>query len=149
VTILSRLYSPIEVVGRVPAPRSRVFAVLAEPRTYPSWLMGAQRIRSVDPAFPARHSRFEHSVGPAPAMTIDDGAEAVEADPPEKLALEVHLGPVRGAVEFRLEEDGDGTVLVFRERPIGAPAVLTPALRPILYFRNRRSLHRLRAELAR
>ena len=47
----------------VDSPPSRVFAVLADPTTYPDWLVGAQAIRDVDPAWPAPGAKFSHRIG--------------------------------------------------------------------------------------
>ena len=38
-------WSPVEVHAELPAPPDEVFEVLADPETYPEWLIGAQRIR--------------------------------------------------------------------------------------------------------
>jgi uncharacterized protein YndB with AHSA1/START domain len=142
--VLDRLFSPVEARTSVALARPDVFRAIADPRTYPSWLLGAQRIRHVDPAFPAPASQFEHSVGPVDGATVDDSAEALAADPPHRLDLSVHVGPVEGDVTFLLEESGGGTTVTLRERPTGRLAVLTPLLRPLLYARNRWSLHQLR-----
>ena len=48
------------------APVETVFAVLTDPTTYPSWLIGAADIRSIDRSWPAPGSRFHHRVGVGP-----------------------------------------------------------------------------------
>jgi uncharacterized protein YndB with AHSA1/START domain len=137
-------WSPVEVWAELPAPPEEVFDVLADPETYPEWLVGAQRIRSVDSDFPAPGSKFEHSVGASDEASVDDRTEALGADPPHRLDLFVHAGPFHGIVDFEVEPCDGGTSRVrFREAATGALAVLTPLLRPIVYARNGRSLKRL------
>lgn len=142
---LRRLWSPVEVHEVVGSSRPDVFRTLADPTTYPDWLVGAQRIRHVDPAFPAPSSGFDHSVGPTPSATVDDSTEARRVEAPARLDLLAHVGPLEAEVQFLLDEvDGDGTRVTMRERPVGAVAALTPLLRPLLSARNARSLRQLR-----
>ncbi|WP_195210268.1 SRPBCC family protein [Actinomarinicola tropica] len=142
-----RLTSPVEVRGPLPAPPEAVWAVLADPRTYPDWLVGAQHIRAVDDGFPAPGTRFHHSVGPVEEATIDDVSESIAAEPPHRLLLDVHVGRTEGLVELLVQPQGDGSFLTFREKPRGHLSVATPALRPALFARNAVSLRRLRAYL--
>jgi uncharacterized protein YndB with AHSA1/START domain len=142
--VLGRLFTPVEVSADLPVSRERLFEVLADPTTYPDWLVGAQRIRRVDPAFPAPTTGFDHSVGPTPEATVDDSTRSVESDPPRRLVLDVHAGPIRAIVTFHLEEIPTGTHLRFLETPTGHAAPFTPVLRPVLYARNAESLRRLR-----
>jgi hypothetical protein len=72
--VLDRLFSPVEARTTVALPRDAAFRTIADPRTYPTWLVGAQRIRRVDPTFPAPAAEFEHSVGPSEGATIDDAS---------------------------------------------------------------------------
>ena len=136
--------STVEVQALVARPCHDVFRTIADPATYPRWLVGAQRIRSVDRGFPREGTGFDHSVGPARGATVDDSSEVLAADPPHRLQLQVHVGPVDGEVTFLLDESAEGTHVVLRERPLGTAAALTPVLRPLLYARNLWSLHRLR-----
>ena len=111
-----------------------VFATIADPRTYPDWLVGAQRIRSVDPSFPAPGAEFEHSVGPTDAVTVDDSSEVLETDAPHHLRLEVRAGVFTATVDFEVHDAGDGSDVRFRELPPGGPAphpaLATAAVRP-------------------
>jgi uncharacterized protein YndB with AHSA1/START domain len=143
VTSPTALWSPVEVRRDIAASPEAVYAVLGEPRTYPDWLVGAQRIRGVDRNFPSEGAEFEHSVGPTPATTIDDSSEVLEADPPHRLSLLVHAGPLHARVDLLLLPTTDGTEVRFRERPVGWQAVLTPFVRPSLHARNLESLRRL------
>lgn len=138
-----KLWSPVEVRTEIDAPPSEVFAVLAEPRTYPDWLVGAKKIRSVDGDFPNEDAEFDHTVGAGP-LTIDDSTEVLEVHEPERLKLRVHVGPLDGDVELLVLPAPGGTEVRFRERPVGIPAALTPFLRLTLQARNGESLRRLR-----
>jgi len=142
--LLERLLSPVEVRAVVPAAPQAVFAVLSDPETYPEWLAGAQHIRQVDGEFPAPGSKFEHEVGPSDEVTVADHTEALAADPPNRLELEVHAGPVTGVVEFELERTGEGTLVTFREQMTGALGPAMPALRGPIFLRNKASLDKLR-----
>jgi uncharacterized protein YndB with AHSA1/START domain len=144
-SLFQKLWGPVVVEDRIPSPPDEVYAVLADPETYPAWLVGAERIRGVDPEFPRPGSKFEHSVGPTKATTIDDRTESLDAQPNRHLALLVHAGPFHGRVDFHLEPAAAGaTKITFAEQPAGPMAVLTPVLRPTLHGRNRRSLQQLR-----
>ena len=136
-------WSPVEARRAVAAAPEVVFDVLADPRTYPDWLVGAQRIRSVDPSFPAPGAQFEHSVGATEAATVDDVTEVRAVDRPRRLRLLVHAGAFHGDVELLVEPRADGSEVRFRERPVGWAAALTPVLRTVLHGRNAESLRRL------
>lgn len=128
------------------APRDAVFNALADPETYPEWLVGAQQIRGVDKDFPEPGSEFQHSVGPTEATTIDDSTKTLESHGHRQLILEAHAGPMKAEVEFDLVKRGDDrTEVVMRERPLGAASVLTPLIRPLLALRNMRSMHQFAA----
>ena len=142
--VLERLMSPVEVRATVPAPPEQVFAVLSDPETYPEWLAGAQHIRWVDGDFPEPGSRFHHEVGPTNGTTVKDHTDVRATDPPNRLELEVHAGPMKGIVEFELERTADGTLVTFRERVIGALERAMPALRGPIFLRNKASLDKLR-----
>lgn len=140
---MASLWGPTEVRAEVGAPPEAVYEVLADPTTYPDWLMGAQRIRGVDPEFPKAGTEFEHSVGPAKGVTVDDATEARGAAPPHRLDLHVRAGPFQADVRLLVEPHGEGSEVRFLERPTGAFAALTPLLRPVLRARNAKSLRRL------
>jgi uncharacterized protein YndB with AHSA1/START domain len=142
--LLTRLLSPAEVRTTVRAAPAEVYDVLSDPETYPDWLAGAQRIRHVDPAFPREGSRFDHEVGPTEDATVADDTTALIDDPPHRLQLEVHVGPVTGLVDFRLQATGQGTEVVFRESVTGRLGAAMPVLRPLIHVRNKASLDRLR-----
>jgi carbon monoxide dehydrogenase subunit G len=147
-SLFQKLWGPVVVEDRMPAAPEEVYAVLADPETYPDWLVGAERIRGVDSDFPRRGSKFEHSVGPTKGATIDDRTESLGAQPNRHLTLLVHAGLFHGRVDFHLEPAGaGGTKIRFSEQPVGPLAVLTPLLRPSFHGRNKRSLQQLRDRL--
>jgi uncharacterized protein YndB with AHSA1/START domain len=130
----------------VDAPPEQVFAVLTDPHTYPRWLAGAKRIRSVDDGWPAVGTAFHHQVGMGP-LRINDLSKVIEIDPPTRLVLEVRARPVgRGKVTFVLRPEAAGTKLVQEEHPITTPLrVLTdPVLDASIHLRNSASLKRLK-----
>jgi uncharacterized protein YndB with AHSA1/START domain len=120
-----------------------VFAAIADPRTYPDWLVGAQHIRGVDADFPQPGSVFHHSVGPTDDATVDDISEVLAVDPPRALVLRVHVGRLRGVVELAVRPTATGSEVRLRETPSGLGRVVMPLVRPLLYGRNARSLQNL------
>jgi uncharacterized protein YndB with AHSA1/START domain len=140
---MAGLFSPVEVRTEVTASPEAVWKLISDPETYPSWLMGAQQIRSVDPEFPRPGSGFDHSVGPTEEATVDDSTTATDADPPHRLDLHVRAGPFHADVELLVLPSPDGSEIRFSERPTGPWFVLTPILRPVLGARNAESLRRL------
>jgi hypothetical protein len=137
------LWGPVEARTEVAADHLAVYEVIADPTTYPEWLVGAQRIRAVDPDFPKPGTEFEHSVGPAEGVTVDDATEATGSDPPHRLDLHVRAGIFRADVRLLVRPSGTGTEVRFLERPSGPWGSLTPLLRPVLRARNAESLRRL------
>lgn len=122
-----------------------MWEVLADPRTYPDWLVGAQVIRSVDADFPAPGSDFHHSVGASDEVSLPDKTTAVDVDPGKSLKLKVRARPFfEGMVTFRLVPVKAGTELVLDEEPIGPLRYVAPLLRPLIVARNAKSLDRLR-----
>lgn len=138
------------VSRRFDRPIFEVFDAIADPRTYPEWLVGAQEMRSIDPTWPAPGSSFHHRVGLVGPLTLADRSTSCEVRAPELLALEVRARPLgRARVRFELTAlGGPATVVAFSEVPIGPARVLTPVAAPLAVLRNRRSLDRL-AELLR
>lgn len=124
----------------------QLWEVLADGWLYPLFVVGASRMRDVDPGWPAVGSRLHHSVGVWPAL-IDDRTEVLAAEPPHRLVLRAHGWPAGAAdVEFRLRASGSGTELAITEDVVSGPGRLFPkALRdPQIAVRNRETLQRLR-----
>lgn len=137
-----RLWSPVEVRAEIAATPEEVFEVLAEPWTYPEWLVGAKKIRDVDADFPAKGAGFDHTVGAGP-ISVDDSTKVLEVHAPDRLTLKVRAGRLNGVVTFLVLASQRGVEVRFRERPIGPAAALTPQLRPSLQARNGESLRQL------
>jgi uncharacterized protein YndB with AHSA1/START domain len=123
----------------------RIFSVLIDPQTYPSWLAGAADVRAVDDDWPAVGSRFHHRVGFGP-LKIADHTEVLEVQPDRLLRLAVRARPlVAATATFSLVGDGERCVVTFQEEPalrlIGN--VVRPVLDPMTHVRNHVSLKRL------
>jgi uncharacterized protein YndB with AHSA1/START domain len=122
-----------------------VFDVLTDGWTYATWVVGAARIRKVDPEFPAVGSKIHHSVGSWPIL-ISDTTEIEECEPPRVLQLKVAAWPAgEGRVRITCEPEGDKTRVTMFETSISGPAKLIPA--PLeslaLRLRNKETLQRL------
>jgi hypothetical protein len=130
-------------IDAVPA---RVWAVLADGWLYPSWVVGASRMRDVDRSWPAPGSRLHHSVGLWPLL-IDDRTEVIGSVPQKELLLRAHGWPA-GAAEVLIELTPVGehaTEVSIREDAVAGPARLVPPqLRQLSVIpRNREALRRL------
>jgi len=139
----------VEVSIHLAASPHDVFEIVSDPDTYPAWLVGAKRIRSVDPDFPGPGSSFEHEVGAGPVSAHDESdVEHVEAD--RRLDLIVRARPwLEAEVTFLVEPDGDGTRLRLQEDPVGPYRALRWLIDPLVRIRNRTSLRRLAAYVQR
>lgn len=131
----------------IDAPADDVFAVVADPRTYPDWVVGCDRIRGVDAGWPQPGSRFHHTVGAGPAK-VDDSTAVVRIEPPSVLTLEARAGAAGTAlVTFTVEPLGDrcSRVTIEEEAVDGAAARLPDAVTDAgLKLRNAETLRRLR-----
>ena len=129
----------------IEAPRADVFAVLADPTTYPDWLVGAANIRDVDHNWPSPGSRFHHTVGVRPVALLDH-TESLDVEPDRSLRLQVRARPfVTAYVTFRLVGEGDRCVLCMEEEPAirSIGSLVRPVLDPAIHQRNHVSLRRL------
>jgi uncharacterized protein YndB with AHSA1/START domain len=132
---------------QIAADRDTVFAVLADPHTYPAWLVGNAEVQEVDADWPRPGSAFRHRVGVWP-LTITDVTTLDAIEPTRMLRLLVRARPlIRAVATFRLAGDGDTTFVSLEEEPavrfIGA--LVRPVVDPIIHFRNHASLRRLAA----
>src|SRR4051812_10114953 len=137
-------------IATVPAAIEHVFAVLAEPQSYGSWVVGSDRVRDADPGWPALGTRLHHRVSLGP-LHIDDHTEVVAVAPPTRLVLQAHARPLGTArVDLRLEAlDGERTQITMIEEPGDRLSRLlhNPILDFLLRVRNDVALKRL-AKLA-
>ena len=122
-----------------------VFDVLANGWLYPSWVVGASRIRGVDAAWPAPGSVIHHSVGVWPAL-LNDSTSVVEWDPPRHALLKARGWPVGEArITIDVREHPAGCRVLIREEAVTGPARLVPPIvaNATLRVRNIETLRRL------
>lgn len=134
-----------EVSRRFDVAPERVWEALSDGWLYPSWVVGAARMREVDEHWPAVGSRLHHSVGSWPVL-VDDQTEVLEVEPPRMLRLKAHGWPAGAAeVVLRIEPSGSGSLVTIEEDAVEGPGVLVPRpLRQLVIVpRNTESLRRL------
>ena len=123
----------------------QVFAVLRDGWTYPVWVVGASRMRSVDEGWPAPGTKLHHSFGVWPLL-LNDTTEVLELDPGHRLVLEAGGWPIGNArVEITVEAAADGCLVSMAEDVSDGPTRLVP--QPVrvagIDVRNRETLRRL------
>lgn len=122
-----------------------VFAVLADAWVFPTWVVGASRMRGVDGAWPEVGSKLHHSFGLWP-LVIDDRTIMVEWDPPRRAVMQPAGWPLGEArVEIDVKPRGSGCVVRLVEFAVRGPGRLvpTPVADALLTVRNRETLTRL------
>ena len=130
----------------IDAPPERVFAVLADWRSYGHWVVGSRFIRGADPGFPAAGTRFHHQVGVGP-VHLNDHTTVLEVDQPRKLILKAKARPLGTAVvDLTMEPEGTGTRVTMREDPGDTLSafVFNPLTHLLVRGRNEKSLDRLK-----
>lgn len=123
-----------------------VFAILTDGWSYAAWVVGASRIRDVDPPWPEPGGRIHHSVGAWPVL-VDDTTSSLEYEPLQRLRLRIRAWPAgHGEVEFRATETPEGCRLVMTETAVSGPVSLLPSFvaDPLLHTRNAEVLRRLK-----
>ena len=122
-----------------------VWEVLADGWLYPLWVVGASRMRDVDPTWPEVGSKLHHSVGVWPGL-IDDNTEVLEVEPGRRIRLRAKGWPMGEAeVIVELEPAASGTLVKIYEKPVKGPGALVPppVAAPMLKWRNTEALRRL------
>lgn len=133
-----------EVSTELPVSVERAWAVLADPNTYPRWLVGAVDILSVDDGWPAAGTSFRHEVGLAGPITTQDSTTVESVDAPRSLHLEARARPFgRAHVEIEVRPAGSGCEVAMREGMLAPLTRLTPVAQPLITARNKESLRRL------
>ncbi|HEX2054266.1 MAG TPA: SRPBCC family protein [Actinomycetota bacterium] len=133
----------------LPADRETVFDILLDPYAFPKWVVGAKRIRGVDPEWPRIGSAFYHASGAGGELTVKDKTELVTMERPQSVVLQAFLRPL-GIVRIRLYLDlgrrPDSTKLTMIEAPAPGTKLrpFSKLLDPALKMRNARSLRCLR-----
>ena len=123
----------------------QVFATLADPWVYPTWVVGASRLRAADGDYPAAGCKLHHSIGVWP-LVLNDETEVEEWDPPRRMVLQAKTRPFgveRVIIEVR--PSGSGSLVRMEEHTISGIADRIPRAiaDPILHIRNAESLRRL------
>lgn len=122
-----------------------VFRVLENGWLYPSWVVGASRMRDVDEAWPQPGAELHHSVGVWPAL-LNDTTRVEEWSPPNRMVMLARGWPIGEArVTLRVRSYDGGCMVRIDEEPVSGPATLIPNLliTPMLRWRNSETLHRL------
>lgn len=130
----------------VDASADAIWAVLADGWLYPSWVVGASRMRAVDPAWPGVGAQLHHSVGTWPLL-LNDTTTVLASVPKRELVLRARGWPM-GEAEVRLtlqDHSGGGCTVVMAEDLRSGPARLLPgpARTALIAPRNVESLRRL------
>jgi len=134
-----------EIRRSTSATPAEVFAVLGNGWLFPSWVVGASRMRAVDDLWPAVGSRLHHSFGVWPAV-IDDETVVLANEAPYRLVLQAKGWPVGEAtVELRIDSWGEGSMVTITEDATKGPGLLIPAVvrQAVLALRNAETLRRL------
>jgi uncharacterized protein YndB with AHSA1/START domain len=104
-------------VATFPVPIKRVFAVLADPKTYAYWVVRSDSIRDADASWPAVGSKLHHRVGAGP-FKLNDNTEVLEVVEPVHLVLQARARPLGTArVILDLIDLGDRTQVTMVEGP--------------------------------
>ncbi|MDT0158264.1 SRPBCC family protein [Microbacterium sp. ARD32] len=122
-----------------------VFEVLADGWLYPSWVVGASRMRAVDADWPRAGARLHHSFGVWP-MLLDDRTVIEEHHPPHAMVMRARGWPVGEArVTLQVRRHGQDALVRIQEEAIAGPArwVPRPVMDALLHWRNAETLHRL------
>jgi hypothetical protein len=123
----------------------RVFEVLANGWLYPSWVVGASRMRDVDDSWPAEGAKLFHSFGVWPFL-INDSTSVLEWDPPRHMKVKARGWPIGEAhVTLDVKRRGDSCVVRIGEDAVSGPGrfIPEPLRRAMLHSRNTETLQRL------
>lgn len=143
---MSAASGTVTITQHVNATPEAVWSVLADGWLYPSWVVGASRMRGVDEHWPSEGAKLHHSVGSWPLL-LDDRTEVLEAVPLTRLRLKAHAWPTGAAeVILDIEKADRGSRVHIREDAVEGPGALMPKpLRQLAIGpRNRETLRRLR-----
>ena len=135
----------IEVSRRVEAGPEAVWRVLSDGWSYPSWVVGASRMRAVDPRWPQVGAQLHHSAGAWPVL-LSDSTSVVECVPNRRLVLQARGWPLGEArVDIRIEPVAGGCeVTIFEDATHGVGKLVPAPVRQLLMGgRNTETLQRL------
>jgi short-subunit dehydrogenase/uncharacterized protein YndB with AHSA1/START domain len=139
--------NPRATISRdVAAPAEAVWQVLCDGWTYATWVVGASRVRDVDPDWPAVGSRIHHAFGPWPAV-IEDYTRVESATPDRSLILTARGWPIGEArVAIRIEPEGaERCTVSIREDAVAGPGsrLPLPVRQMVIAPRNKETVYRL------
>lgn len=132
-------------VRRMQCSPDAVFRVLADGWVYPSWVVGASRMRDVDAAWPQPGARLHHSVGVWPAL-LNDTTSSVRWHPPHQMVMTARGWPIGEArVTIDVKPFGEGCLVRIQEEALSGPAKMIPSALAdaVLRWRNAETLNRL------
>jgi uncharacterized protein YndB with AHSA1/START domain len=127
----------------VDAPPEAVWEVLADPRLYGNWVVGASTTRKVEGGWPEVGAVLHHTQ----MLVVHDTTEVRESEPPRRILLEARVRPfVVVMVSVTLEPNGDGTRVILEEWPVGGLAAAVPRFvtDQLIHVRNREAVLRLK-----
>lgn len=130
----------------VEAPPEAVFALLADPAAYGSFVVGSKHIRHFEPTFPELGSAFHHSLGLGPFMLRDKSC-VEEVEDGRRLVLRAFMRPLSvNRVAFTLRPVDGGTEVEVEEYLLEGPlaAIWNPLFEAAMALRNQEMLRRLK-----
>ncbi len=131
----------------VPATPQDAWSIVADPRGYAYWVIGADGIESFDGDWPTVGATFHHAQGVKP-VRLHDTSSVLISEPPSRLQLEVRARPFFvGIVTLTFTASDGGTRVSIDEKATGGLAGMLPqfATSPLIGLRNTESVRRLGA----
>jgi hypothetical protein len=122
-----------------------VFDVLADGWLFPTWVVGASRMRDVDAHWPEVGTQLHHSFGVWPVL-INDATTSLVFERPSRMVIQPKGWPLGEArVELEVTPHRRGCKVVIREEAVAGPGSWIPKilLEPALWLRNVETLRRL------
>lgn len=122
-----------------------VFGVLSDGWLYPSWVVGASRMRHVDETWPMAGAELHHSFGVWPVL-IDDKTVVEEFVPSRRMVMRARGWPIGEArVTIDVKQRGEDCIVRIQEEAVAGPGRFVPRqlLDIPLHWRNAETLHRL------
>jgi len=134
------------VTRSINAPPEAVWAVLADGWLYANWVVGASRIRDVEPEWPRTGSRIHHSFGLWPLL-IDDHTRVLESVENKEMLLVARGWPAGEAhvrITLAAERANHTSVSIVEDATAGPGKLIPQAVRQLVIGpRNKETLQRL------